>query len=566
MLRLSAERAEPKNGCRKSQKEAMNAIQTQDHAELRDYLRPIWDRRWIVLLIVVAVTGITYAYNKSKPNEYTAGSTVFVTSSSAEQTVIGQVVLPSDDRNVQNQAALIESPSVAGQAAELMHYRGDPRALLKGITTTTRTNSDFIDIHATDRNPQRAAALANGFGRGYIKLSTTTFQKKVKQSLDVAKHQLNDTRNLDKATRKQLEDQVRQLQAYASVPAGTAQLAATATPPTAPSAPKPLRNAAFAFLLSLLLALFVAYGLDRLDRRLKILDDVERAFQVPILATIPHSNKPAPLRDGAATLGDQLKESFRSLRTNIRLASIDGPLRKILVTSALPGEGKSTIVRNLAITYAELGLRVAVIDADLRNPSLAKLFQVERSPGVTDVLVGSVDGEEAFHMVPAHVPGAAVARMQTAAMDRRSGGMEVALLETHSNGRSFTVDDAESVAEVALLPSGPQPPNPPAVLAGEAMHRLIDQVAADHDVLIIDSAPLLAVSDTIPLLSLVDGTIIVSRLGLTTSTAARRLLDLIQRVPQVQVLGIAVNDVTDEAFPGGYSYYGYYGYGRPSGD
>jgi Mrp family chromosome partitioning ATPase len=81
---------------------------------------------------------------------------------------------------------------------------------------------------------------------------------------------------------------------------------------------------------------------------------------------------------------------------------------------------------------------------------------------------------------------------------------------------------------------------------------------------LIDSAPLLAVSDTVPLLSATDGTIVVGRTGITTSTAARRLLELIARVPDADVLGVAVNDVTNEAFPGGYSYYGYYGYGRPS--
>src|SRR5262249_5331825 len=164
-----------------------------------------------------------------------------------------------------------------------------------------------------------------------------------------------------------------------------------ALPPTSPSAPKPLRNALFAFIIALVGAIAVAYGLERFDRRLRNPEEMERAYGTPLLAVLLRVGDPAPMHDGEPSLGHDCREPFRVLRTNIELASVDAPPRTIVVSSAMPGEGKSTVARNLALAFRETGKKVAIIDLDLRHPALPRLLGLPLGPGVTEALRGELD-------------------------------------------------------------------------------------------------------------------------------------------------------------------------------
>jgi Mrp family chromosome partitioning ATPase len=252
-----------------------------------------------------------------------------------------------------------------------------------------------------------------------------------------------------------------------------------------------------------------------------------------MLASIPHGD-PAPTdRDGRVLISDRHREAFRTLRTNLDLQSLDRPVRTILVASALPTEGKSSVVRNLALAYREAGLRVAVIEADLRQPSLPKMFRVRRDPGLTNVLSQQTTSSEA---------------LQTVAAGEAEGTLEE---RAPADGSS----DGFARAQLVVMTSGPNPANPPAVLGATRAHEVLREVAGDHDIVLVDSPPLLAVSDAIPLLSVVDGTLMVARLGLTKRDAARRVMELIHRVPDARVLGVVANDVPQGRAP--YAYYDY---------
>ena len=158
-------------------------------------------------------------------------------------------------------------------------------------------------------------------------------------------------------------------------PTGTRQVSPAVTP-SQPASPKPVRDAIFAFVLGLALAIAVAFGLARFDRRIKEPEDLARHYGLPLLGALPHSSDPAPRRGSIVGLGPEFQEAFGFLRTNIQLLSLDAPPRSIVVASALPGEGKSTVVRSLAIGFAEAGKRVAVVEADLRRPMQGGLFGI----------------------------------------------------------------------------------------------------------------------------------------------------------------------------------------------
>src|SRR5262249_55307283 len=206
-------------------------------------------------------------------------------------------------------------------------------------------------------------------------------------------------------TRQNLADQIHRLELVQKVPPTITQQVDPALVPSSPSSPKPLRNAGFALALSLLAALAAAFSLERFDRRLKRPEEVEAVYGKPLLTTLPHTGEPAPAVHGEAVLSSHFRESFRVLRTNIEMAELDEPARTIVVSSATPGEGKSTVVRNLALAFSEAGKRVAVVECDLRRPALGRLFGAQSGAGLTEILRDEARLDSLTVNVAASLPG-----------------------------------------------------------------------------------------------------------------------------------------------------------------
>lgn len=205
-------------------------------------------------------------------------------------------------------------------------------------------------------------------------------------------------------------------------------------------------------------------------------------------------------------------EAYRAVRTNIQFYNVGDKLRRLLVTSAGPSEGKSTTLSNLAITFAQAGNRVIVIDADLRRPYLHRIFQVSNLRGLTSALVGNATLEEV-------------------------------ILGTN-------------VPSLEIIPSGPIPPNPSEMLGSTRMQEFLDQLADHADIIIIDSPPVVAVTDAAVLAQVVDGVILVASAGLVTRDMAQRAKAQLEAV-KAKILGVVLNGVKDEG--AGYYYYYYYG-------
>jgi non-specific protein-tyrosine kinase len=306
----------------------------------------------------------------------------------------------------------------------------------------------------------------------------------------------------------------------------------------------------FALLLSLVGAIALAYGLERFNRRLTNPEEVEGAYNAPLLAVLPHVDTPAEILDGSSTLSGEFREPFRVLRTNVELASVDAPPRTIVVSSATPGEGKSTVVRNLALAFHESGKSVAVVDLDLRHPALAALFGMPNGRGMTEVLRREAKLEDVMLEIGTGI----------AAFDE--------FIETNGGPRNgVNGHHGAPDAGLSLLLGGAPPANPPAVLASQRVAEVLDELRGRYDIVLIDSAPLLAVSDTVPLLRYADAALFVGRLGVTTRDRAKRLTEFLARVPDVTVLGVIANDLSRlEAGAYGYAYGYSYGYGYKSMD
>jgi succinoglycan biosynthesis transport protein ExoP len=539
---------------------------------ITDYLRPLWSRRWLILVAVCLATGGVYAFYAQKPKVYSASTLVFV--KDPGDPVTGIPSAQGTDRSVQNQAAMLYSRDVATSVAQKIHYRGTPDELLKRVSVTSREGEDFVNVHAKGRSGQEAATIANAYAQQFVTLINGSQSSRIKRALDLSRQQRDGLGNgpATQGTRQSLGDQIRRLELALQVPPTITRQVDPAVPPTGPSEPKPLRNALFALILSLVASVGIAFGLERFDRRLKRPLDIVEAYDSPLLAVLPHSDAPAPTKDGAAALSREFEEAFRVLRTNIELATLDAPPRTIVVSSAMPNEGKSTVVRNLALAFAETGKRVAVVEGDLRHPALAPLFGAAGGgTGLTEVLTDDARLDDVTLRIATSLPGFdEIDRLRAERRPSTTGANGKASSRKSSNGGAAKGGSSNGPAvhggSVTLLLSGAKPANPPAVLASARAKRLLDDLRDGHDIVLIDSAPLLTVTDTVPLLRYADAAVVVGRLGFTTRETAAGLREFLARIPDIDLLGVVANDLSQfEAGGFGYGYgYGYGGEPEPA--
>ncbi len=284
-----------------------------------------------------------------------------------------------------------------------------------------------------------------------------------------------------------------------------------ATTPTDPIRPKRTQNIFLSFVLGAFLGLCLALLQELFDDRINSPEEAERVLRLPSLGHVPLIEEEGLRMIRDISTFSPLMESYRSLRTNINFAAVGANLRTMVVTSSVPAEGKSTTVANLAMSMAMEDKRVIIVDADLRRPSQHKLFKVDSSPGLTDILLG-----------------------------------------TH---RIDQVLRPTGVPNVQLLPAGTPPPNPAELLGSREMQRLIDQLKEISDLILFDSPPTLAVADSVVLSSRVDGVLLVIAFGETKKANTRKAQELLARA-NAHVLGTVLNRM--EGPSSGYYYGKYY--------
>ncbi len=281
-------------------------------------------------------------------------------------------------------------------------------------------------------------------------------------------------------------------------------------------------------LVGLLLGLAGAFFLEYLDQTVKSSADIERVLGIPVLGAIPYDLKLAPRsggRRGSLVTINHLDpdepavESYRALRTNVTFVGAEKPLQFIAVTSPGPREGKSITAINLALTLAQSGRRTILVDGDLRRSTIHRAFGLVQEPGLTDILIGGVSATEGIR--------------------------------------------PEVAERLDVLPSGSTPPNPSELLGSSAMDALIRELRRDYEYVIMDTPPILPVTDAVVVASNADATILVVRSGDTEETAAQRALDQLRRV-HARIAGAVLNAVSQKKDPQ-YSYYSYsYRRGPPS--
>jgi capsular exopolysaccharide synthesis family protein len=509
--------------------------------DLRSYLRILRRRKWSVILATLVAVAIAVGASLIQDPVYEGDARVLLETPPAEtlfNPVTGQRTDPK--RRVETEIEVVESAHVRRLVSE--RVGPSPRANAVPVRQT-----DVIAIRVRSIDADRAAVLANAYAAAYIDFRrSTAVASLVAAGTEIQRHlteQRTQTDRLDQqiaaaeaanqvqrasdlraernaALEQQglLRQKLDQLQVESSLHNGGAQVVSPARALNRPVSPQPIRDGALAALFGVLLGVGVAILREQLDDTIKAKEDLERATPgVPVLALVPviDSTKERGLRAvvSIGSPGSSAAEAYRTLRTSIQFMGLDRPLRTLQVTSAAAKEGKTTTIVNLAIALARAGQRVVLVDCDLRQPRIHDELDLNGEVGFTSVLVGSVGLDEALQSIP---------------------------------GEDL----------LAVLTAGPKPPNPSELLSGRRAADVFNALEARSDIVLIDSPPVLPVTDAVVIAGRVDATLLVAMAGKTTRHSLSRAREVLANI-EGPVVGVVLNAIAAEDSYG----YGYrYGY------
>jgi polysaccharide biosynthesis transport protein len=469
-------------------------------------------RHWLIVLqAVVLCAALAVVLSSTREKQYTASASLLF--GTAPETVLGTGGFVDENRQAATNEGLLKLGVVADAASSLLNGRASTKQIADSVEIVSTPEADLIDVKATTPNPALSAAVANAYGNAFIEFRQRSARDQIQDAIDLAEEgraRLTSTQRAG-AEGKAIDDRVQQLETAKSLQTGGAELVQSASPPTSPSSPHPKRDGILGAMLGLVFGFGLATLRERWNRSVKTVEEIETVSGWPVLARVPRSRTLAR----RAKLGPRSAEAeaFRMLRASLRYFSINTELRSLLVTSALPGEGKSTTARRLAETMAAMGDRVVLVEADMHRG--AAQFAGERPSGLSGALT-RLDLEETL--------------------------LEVPVAMTEEDDRTLTI-----------LPSGPLPPNPSELLESDRMRRILEDLQTEFDMVIVDSPPLPLLSDAMTLVGQVSGVIVVTAMGKVTRDELHDFANQLWRL-RANVLGTVANFA-----PGSDRVKGYYG-------
>jgi capsular exopolysaccharide synthesis family protein len=486
----------------------------QDLGRLLKTLRASW---WIIFLLVVIAGAGAYAVSLATPSRYRSSETLIYLPAGSS------TIVATDDatRELETAVGLVQAAPVLTPAAKRIGV--DQTVLRASVSAVLPTNSNLLRIDATADNPigarNRARVVAGVFQQFRLGLQRRAIDARInslrKQILRLTPPTTADA----SASIRSLRDQLSLSQSDRAVATGDFAIGDPARLPTSAYQPKPSRNAVLGAVAGLLIGIAAAFGRARINHRLDTIDDVETAYGMPAIGAIPPPGFHEQDYDGHI-IGDfeassPLVEAFRSARATLSLYSVgNGKPYVVAVTSANGGEGKTTVVANLAVAMAHSGKRVLAISADLRKPSLYAFFPDSTRAGLLDVLSGNYDLRDATGWVNLNGSSAAGGRLGVLATDGRFR-------------------------------------DPARLFESSNITQVLDQARLDYDVILIDSPPLLQTPEASIIAGLADASVLVGRAGSLTRDDARRALERLATA-QAKTLGVIVSNAREKRASYGY--------------
>jgi polysaccharide biosynthesis transport protein len=471
-------------------------------------LRVLRRRSPVVVICLLIAAASAYVFAKTEQPQYTATASLLFSNNQlgAVATGLSPTSSPLTQAQQDTNLQLVLLGDIAAKTAAQLGRHWSAAQVKGAVSAAADSDTSIVAVSATAGTAKLAQAVANTYSTVFV-----NEQSQVTETAILSAEQLVNAQYKALSPAQQAEPQGLALQAraqsltiLAKLQTANVSVANQASVPSAPSAPKVSRDVALGGILGLLIGIGIAFVIERLDRRVRDPKDLEAIYEFPLLAGVPER----PQYEVLSTLGLSKRatspviydEVFNLLRSYLRYFSVGRELRTILVISAGPGEGKTTVSYNLAKAAAVLGSKVLLIEADLRRGTMIAPLLGGFAPGLSDVLIGDISMEGAIHSIKLG---------STGVLDVLVGGE---------------------------IP----PPNPGELIESQAMESLLVRVRAEYDLVVIDTPPLSLIADAVPLLTKVDGVIVVGRIGKSRRDAAEQLRKQLTRL-RAPVLGVVAN-------------------------
>lgn len=531
--------------------------------ELRDYLNVILVRRWTIIQAIVVVALTALVASMVQPRTFQGEAKVLISESDSSAALFGQILpeLSSQpERALQTQVQLMQLRPLAENTVRRLGLEMTPQDLLEDVEVSAVGQTNVVWVRAQSEDPDRAALIANTLADEYVKWSRETKREslsaaaeEVEQRLKQAKSEVLELGRKIQAQGKSddlaaelaiatgsyttLAEKLEQLRINEQLEVGSGRLVSPAVEDLKPIAPQPFRNTLLGAVVGLVFGFGMAFLYEYLDNTIKSSEEAERLYGAPVLGIVPLEKYEKGVKRRLTIVespGSAAAEAYRVLRNSLDFINFERDLKTVLITSAAPGEGKSTVAANLAASLAQAGKKVVLVSCDFRRPTTDQFYGVNNMIGLSDVLLGTHSMKAALQR-----PG----------------------------------DD-----QLLVMTAGKMPPNPSELLGSTKMKEIIESLEEWADWVIVDSPPLLAVADPVSVARWVDGVLMVSRAGESTKEAATKGVELLSKVG-ARVIGVAVWGLDETRnrpgygygygygyYTGGYYYYSsYYGYGPAAG-
>jgi succinoglycan biosynthesis transport protein ExoP len=503
-----------------------NAVVARERALLARGLR----RRWpLVVLCAALAAGVALAISLAQEKQYTATASLLFRDPGFDKALFGAFSLPDSEdpgRQAATNTNLVSLPVVADRVARELGGDLTGRDVELDTKVSAVGTSNLNEIAVTDPDPQLAARMANAVGEQYIAFRRDADRAKVEEAQRRVRSELESLRtsaHSDASAVQALEQRLQELVVLASLQTGNAELVQPALVPTSPSSPLTKRNIALGALVGLLIGVGLVLVLERMDQRIRDTDELEELWgKTPILATVPQS--PVLASGSLGGVGERESEAFAMLGARLRYFNVDDDVKLIISTSAVPGEGKTTVAWNLAASAAARGrTRVLLVEADMRKSTMATRYNLRRTPGLAELLARLVSLDEVITEAQLQGP------------------------------------DGRSSATLDVIVAGAAPPNPAELLESKAMAAVLEVLRERYDFIVIDTPPAGIISDALPLFRACDGIVVVNRLGMSRRDMTSKFVNDLSSMG-APVLGVVANGVEER--DGAYAYY----YGAYSND
>lgn len=531
--------------------------------ELKQYLTLLWRWLWLLLLATLGAAIVALVISILTKPVYAATATVLI-NQAPHGDLTDPNALVSGQRLAQTYVELLTKRPVLEEALQSTGAVMTTEDLAQAVKVNIVGDTGLITIQVENEDPAMAAKLANTIPAIFAEQNGALQASRYADTLASLSQELTNINTQIQKTQTDInalgtpttvddraelarlqtifsqlnENHATLLQTYESTRLTEAQTTSNiqivepALVPAIPVRPRLLQNTLLAAAVGLMLAIGLVFLVEYLDDSLRSPEQVSQIVDAPVVGVVARMNGHTKSkangngRERSLLAAEQprspIVEAFRTLRTNIQFSSVDVPVRSLLVTSAGPVEGKSTVSSNLAVVMAQAGLRVVLVDGDLRRPSVHKIFGIANRLGVTDAML-------------------------------------------QASAQWDTVAQATQITNLSIIPTGSLPPNPSEILSSDRFRQFLDRLTNLYDMVIVDSPPLLAVTDAAIIGRSTNGVILVVDTGSTRAAALAQAKQQLERV-SARLLGVVMNKfaVGRGGYAGYYQYYQYHYYGSGS--